>query len=518
MKKAVKRAISFIITASLCLSLSLPAVAAGVPSNKEEVVYGILGNDGSVQKLYVVNIFDGGNLTDYGKYSQIQNLTSSEPITQNGDEITLSTTSKKLYYQGTLETRDLPWDIAIHYFLDVKETKAEDLGGKSGALKINIRIKKNEKINGAFFENFALQVGLQLDTKLCENIQAENATIAEAGRKKQITYTVLPGQGADYTVTSDVHDFEMDAITINGIKLNLGMTIDDKTFTGKIDELTDAIKALDEGAGELLTGVSRLSDGMKQYNAGLKAFAAGLSELESGTLRLSGGAGALKEGLAALTKNNAALINGALAIQNAAFDSVNAQLAAMNMGLPVLTPENYSVVLASIPDLEAVKVQLDSAVQFTAGLKGYLEGVAQLEAGAKNLSDGTAQLSASISKIPGAANSLYKASVELNSALDQLKDGLSAYKDGTGELRSGTADMKGEISRQIDDIISEMSGTGEEVTSFVSMKNTNISSVQFIIKTESITVPEEADTVIQTAVELGFWQKLLKLFGLYKES
>ena len=58
------------------------------------------------------------------------------------------------------------------------------------------------------------------------------------------------GNDIDITVTANVHDFEMDAITVNGIKLSLGITVDSKEFTGQISELTDAIKGLDDGAAE----------------------------------------------------------------------------------------------------------------------------------------------------------------------------------------------------------------------------------------------------------------------------
>jgi hypothetical protein len=42
-----------------------------------------------------------------------------------------------------------------------------------------------------------------------------------------------------------------------------------------------------------------------------------------------------------------------------------------------------------------------------------------------------------------------------------------------------------------------------------------VSSVQFVLKTEAIQVPETNDTVPEETQELTFWQKLLKLFGLY---
>ena len=59
-----------------------------------------------------------------------------------------------------------------------------------------------------------------------------------------------------------------------------------------------------------------------------------------------------------------------------------------------------------------------------------------------------------------------------------------------------------------------VTGSGAETVSFVSDKNANIASVQFLIKAAAI---EEEDTVVSDVVEeetLTFRQKLLRLFGL----
>ena len=51
-------------------------------------------------------------------------------------------------------------------------------------------------------------------------------------------------------------------------------------------------------------------------------------------------------------------------------------------------------------------------------------------------------------------------------------------------------------------------------TSFVSEKNTNVESVQFVIKTDGIKIDDEddAETAEASEEESGFWQKLLGLF------
>lgn len=500
------------------------ATVQDAPSSKEEAVYGILGHDGSVKTLYVVNIFNGGAITDYGDYSEVRNLTTSEKLVRDGDKTIINTAADKFYYQGTLKEKELPWDISMTYYLDDKQMPADDLAGKSGRLKIAASVKRNEKANGIFFHNYALQVALTLDSELCSDIAADNAVIAEAGGKKQITWTVLPGKGADLAVTANVRDFVMDPITINGIKLAFGIEADAGIFSDQISQLANAVKELDSGAGELLNGLDQLSDGMKKYMEGLKAFNDGIGQLSAGAVRLDAGAAALREGLRELAGQNGSLMSGAYAIQQAAFDSANAQLGAIDSRIPALTPENYADVLSKLSQMPGlsdiitgVKNQLDGVVQFTRGLKGYTDGVAQLEAGAGELAKGAGEFSSSASMVAASANELYKAGAELNSAVKELRDGLAAYKGGTKKLRDGTSGIDSEIEEKIDELLAGILGGNEKPVSFVSDKNANVTAVQFALKTGPINIPKAAKAAAQEPVKLTFWQKLLKLFGLYSE-
>ena len=61
---------------------------------------------------------------------------------------------------------------------------------------------------------------------------------------------------------------------------------------------------------------------------------------------------------------------------------------------------------------------------------------------------------------------------------------------------------------------SSITGGDAETVSFVSDKNTNVDSVQFIIKTAAIEKTETAATAETAEESLTFWQKLLRLFGL----
>lgn len=511
----MKKLFSLVLVFILLITSSFPVTATTIPSAKEEVVYGILGQDGSVRNLYVVNIFPGSKIIDYGNYSEIRNMTSSEEIKQSQDKITIDTIATPFYYQGNLISKELPWNILVKYYINDKEVSGLDLAGQSGQLKINISVSQNPNIDPIFYENYALQIALTLDNKLCSNIKTDQATIAEAGGKKQVNFTLLPGNPFEASVTADVKNFEMDSITFNAIRLNLKMDIDSDEFSSQISQLITAVEELDSGAGQLLDGLKQLSDGMDEYVNGMKAYHDGMGQLSTGVKDLSKGASSLEEGLSQLTKENNTLVYGALALQEAAFDAINMQLSGFGLNLPQITPDNYSSILSNVPQLEELKLQLDGIIQFTQGLKEYTQGVAELGKGAASLADGTEKLHDSILEIASSSKDLYDAAVNLNNAINNIEDGLASYKDGTEKFKNESSHMDEEIEKQIQQLLAEIYDSDFQAKSFVSDKNKQVDSVQFVLKTEAIQIPDTPSVIVQEPVKLNFWQKLLKLFGLY---
>ena len=74
--------------------------------------------------------------------------------------------------------------------------------------------------------------------------------------------------------------------------------------------------------------------------------------------------------------------------------------------------------------------------------------------------------------------------------------------------------MDEQINETLDSIIESLQGS-DEIVSFVSRKNENVKSVQFVIKTEAIKIPKSETYAEEVEEHLSFWQKLLRLFGLY---
>lgn len=275
------------------------ANAAAVSTEKEEVVYGMLTSEGKVDGVYVVNSFYAQDIVDYGDYSEVRNLTTTDVIDLDGGMInihraadSLSENGKgnnqKLYYQGNLDTTDLPWDIAFRYYMDGEEVSAEEIAGMSGALMIKIDITQNEQCDSRFWEGYALQATVTLDSQKCRNIVADNATIANVGSDKQLSYIILPGKGASLEIRADVTDFEIDAVSINGVKLNLNFDPDTQSLTDKIEDIRDAIAELNDGTGELYDGASALNDGAKSLETGISDLNDGIEQIQAALSALDG--------------------------------------------------------------------------------------------------------------------------------------------------------------------------------------------------------------------------------------
>lgn len=520
--KYIKKITAVTLPMLLIGSFTLQTFADGIPSEKEEVVYIMTNAAGNVTDIEVVNIFNGGDIVDHGDYSDVKILNTTDQITLNGDEITLTSDADKVYYQGTMKETDIPWNISIRYFLDGEEYSAEDIAGRSGALEIRFSVSKNENCSGNFYDSYALQASFTLDTDKCQNIVSSDATVANVGSDKQLTYTILPGKGIETSIYADVMNFDMESAAINGIRLNMNFEVDDAELMDKVDEITSAISSINDGASEVNDGTGELHDATDTLNSKV-------SELNSGVETLTEGSGDLYSGLSSITEGNASLTAAAYTayegLCSAASATLNAQLNAYGMESVTLSPSAYSEVLTGLldnlnaaaeyqPELQAavqqiteLKEQLDNYGIFYQGLCDYTDAVSEAATGAEALKQNMDTLYSNTETLQGSVG-------DLNEAAGTLNNGTEELADGTSELADKTSDMDTQISDEIDSMISSLTGGNAQVVSFVSDKNTNVDSVQFVIKTAAIE-KEETAAVVETEEEtLTFWQKLLELFGL----
>lgn len=160
------------------------------------------------------------------------------------------------------------------------------------------------------FENYALQGAVLLDTEKCANIESDEATIANVGSQKQLSYMILPNKGKEITIKADVKDFEMPSISLNGVRFNLDVDVNTDELTDKVKELTDAIDEINSGATTLKDGTSTLNGGTNDLLSGVDSLNSGVDSLNSGILKV-------KEGLETLNSKSSNLTDGSKKILDA---------------------------------------------------------------------------------------------------------------------------------------------------------------------------------------------------------
>lgn len=567
------------VAAVTVCSNALPALAVN-SAGKDEVVYVNLTADGERESIYVVNVFDlatAGTITDYGAYSELRNLTTTDPITASDGMVTAPAPAGRFYYQGTLEGGEVPWEVTVRYYLDGQPIEGAALAGKSGALRIELGLHQNPGANPLFLENFALQGTVLLDGEKCKNIQAPDATMANVGANKQLSYIVLPDKEADYVITADVTDFEMDGIQINGIPLSLH--IDDPDTDDLMEDiykLQDGAVDLDDGAGQLedgvltlLDGATDLRDGAEELYDGAKDLYKGAQQLQDGAATLSGGAQQLQQGFAALDAGGAELRGGIDTFQTSLMQLMGgramtvglslgasgdeqdllvtsgvllegrsapdtATLLAQGLSLAQVIPqavealqgqlsglpaEEQAAIMAQIQLLEQMKKineLCNGVLRYMAGVEQASAGYGQMMEGLPTLVDGVGKLYGGASDLEDGAQELYDGTNDLYDGVNDLYDGTTALKDGTWELYDQTWDMDGTVDERIDEMLDEYRNKDFTMPSFVSEKNQQVDAVQFVIKTAEIKT-EEVPAPVEEVEQPGFWQRLLNLFMFWKD-
>ncbi len=116
-------------------------------------------------------------------------------------------------------------------------------------------------------------------------------------------------------------------------------------------------------------------------------------------------------------------------------------------------------------------------------------------------------------KLTEGSASLRQGTADLYDGIISLDDGAKELNDGTKEFHEKTDGMDSEIEDKIDDMLNTISRSDAVIRSFVSEKNTNVESVQFVIKTGAIEKPEVVQTVEDETQQLNLWEKFLRLFG-----
>lgn len=389
-------------------------------SAKTEVVYARTDATGKKSGVYVVNDFDtptAQTVTDPGTYTKVQNLSTSEELTNTNGSVTLTTTADEpVYYQGDLDaSTQLPWDVEVTYRLDGKLISPDELSGKSGKLDIELKVTgmDDDSSTSDFAKSFMLQAQGTFPNDNFHLDDSDDGTVAVVGDNTLVTYLLLPGTNGDWHITGEATDFTYSGWQISAMPLSMDINVRDADTS----KLTDATSKLTDGVDQLASGGHELADALDLINAGTGSAESGSDELASGADQLAAGTGEAVSGTSQLSDGGHQLASGA---------------AQLDTGAQSAKTGSSQVA--------------DGADQLSAGTTQAVSGTAQLSSGATQLSGGLDSLDAGAQSAKAGSSQLAGGAAQLKAALEANDGSLTALKSGASQVADGTQQLYDTLS------------------------------------------------------------------------
>ena len=522
--------------------------------------------------LYAVNIFDGGEIVDYGDYASVHPLNTEDEISYENGEVRFQSDAQRVYYQGNLNTKDLPWLFALTYRLDGQPVEAEKLAGKSGHVEIELKIRRNPDYQGELFRSHALQITAALDTEKCRNIVAEGATLAidvddselseetdkivDAGEElddgaqelldgaaeltdhneelldgaRQIVDAVF--ETANETLQESKDEFDALGIELRTLTIDNYSDEIERLQSVLLDKVDDYVR---RKADQQLAGMVQTAARQQVEAAVREAARQQVEEKVTEAAReqvsqkvLAGGEEQVRAAVEAAARQQVTEQVQAGAeqqvrvaveaqarqkveaeIRNPSEEMVNAQVEQQ-----MQTPEVQNLIDQNIESQmasEQVRSRISAEMANQRQSRQYLDSVA--EALEENGENGEAYRALSdLRDTLDDVQKFYDGLKDYTDGVNELRDGAQEMKDGTEEFRSETAGINDTLNEKIDDMIAEKTGSDVALSSFVDPRNTDVDNVQFVITTPAVraaSVQNEEETVPE---ETGVLEKIRNLF------
>lgn len=464
---------------------------------KDETVYVKLNHDGSSDSIMVVNHLSGTSkqefFIDYGDYKELETLVTGVDLNLESGILKLPTEilkEKDIYYQGKID-KDLPMKIKITYFLDNIETKAEELLGKSGRIKIVVSIKESEY--------FTTQIQIPLSLKTFSNIDTKDGVTALVGKTMTVAFNHLPMGDGEFILEADGKNIELDPFVITATIMDLQLPGDiggdlDKLSTG-IGDISLATTELSNGSSEISKGSTKLMNGLKSLSNGISQFFKGMKDIDSNIKEVVKGFGSfnvgflsLKDNINGLTTSVSEMNNGlsnigtqgtnikdGLQQLNGATKELNSGLSAVSTGLGELNTGHEQLVLLaqslqnhSDPSVKALAqgvigegpaiISLNSSTStISAGLNQVSHslnqttlGYVEYDKGLNSIVVGFSEFNEALKPFPASIDNMYEGHLELTKGLEAISNGINITTNGLKSLDSQTRNLPNDVSKLVD--------------------------------------------------------------------
>lgn len=488
---------------------------------KTETVYVNLKANGDVSKVSVSDwLHTDKNEVYVDDMSDLENITNVKskvtPVT-DGEKLRWNMPDTDLYYSGTTD-RELPISVQLKYYLDGKEIKPEDLAGKSGEVKIDIKMINNASkdgfVNGKKHKVYLPMLvvgGMILPEGTFSGVTVKNGQSIGDGSKEIVVFTGMPG------FSESLGFSEKDLGDLGGLVIGSEASVTATVENFSLGNLYFA--ALPIASLNLDIAAPETVDDLKSTLAALKTFQNALNKIDPDKLLYS----------MITDKDKVTTLMNTLTKTIEVYKK-NQNLVKM-LG-KYATPENAEAIktlLESLndPDVQnALKILADPTVQKLFNkLPGIMEG---FEAVSPLLNEMQADLAkpevkAELDNLPETMKTLSEISDTLNANSKEINAIVALLNDdGTDMVNTllesidlddfkGLGDKYGDLVSDGDVLVAlaqEWLNYGKDYGLFTKSAEGMKTSLAFILTTESISAPVEANTDTETTEAQPWYKKI----------
>lgn len=488
---------------------------------KTETVYVNLKANGDVSKVSVSDwLHTDKNEVYVDDMSDLENITNVKskvtPVT-DGEKLRWNMPDTDLYYSGTTD-RELPISVQLKYYLDGKEIKPEDLAGKSGEVKIDIKMINNASkdgfVNGKKHKVYLPMLvvgGMVLPEGTFSGVTVKNGQSIGDGSKEIVVFTGMPG------FSESLGFSEKDLGDLGGLVIGSEASVTATVENFSLGNLYFA--ALPIASLNLDIAAPETVDDLKSTLAALKTFQNALNKIDPDKLLYS----------MITDKDKVTTLMNTLTKTIEVYKK-NQNLVKM-LG-KYATPENAEAIKTlleslSDPDVQnALKILADPTVQKLFNkLPGIMEG---FEAVSPLLNEMQADLAkpevkAELDNLPETMKTLSEISDTLNANSKEINAIVALLSDdGTDMVNTllesidlddfkGLGDKYGDLVSDGDVLVAlaqEWLNYGKDYGLFTKSAEGMKTSLSFILTTESISAPVEANTDTETTEAQPWYKKI----------
>lgn len=315
-KKRIRERTAALLIGALMVQGSAAAVWAAEPKvGVEETVYGNLDAYGRLKEISVVKALSpngASSYTDYGNYTQVENMSSHEEPQQGNGQVTwdLQDAGSRFYYQGMMDTAstELPWTFDVSYKLNGRPMEAKDLAGADGLVEIHVKAEPNEKAEDYYRNNMILAVMIPADRENCYSVDAPGSQTQTIGTQTCVVFTALPGEEGDFTARIGTDSYESTGVMM----LMIPGTMDALNHIKDIKEVKDTWR---EAGTEMYDSMDAMLAAMESMRDGVNTLQGSLVSMENARRTISGNRAAIEqqndasiEALSAVAKQSGTLV------------------------------------------------------------------------------------------------------------------------------------------------------------------------------------------------------------------